>query len=322
MLLCNRGGSDHACCRDQKTRARCDSGERLDQLAEVAADIHGGRGGSRYDDVGVVFVDVVVVVGVAISEDGSRSKRQEYAPKTSVGGLAWDARACQEICLKGIVTGIGSGKTGYHWPRGHRPTSHHGPVCRSSYAWDQDDTTLEYPASPKAFTRLINGDRAWQHLVRVVIAVVVVGKRAATVWAVIRAWAAVPYPGTTVICVTICPAWWTQQAPGHVPLLRMRAWAWGERVVLACTRHYIAPSHPRPPISAACARNQHTDKFSIAPRHGAPRRRACTWASAILSSSGQQHVMDTVIYIHCVAARNSPHTKHAQRWPVVPAHGQ
>jgi hypothetical protein len=69
MLLCNRGGSDHACCREETTRARGDSGERLDQLAEVAADIHGGRGGSRYDDVGVVFVDVVVV-GVAISEGG------------------------------------------------------------------------------------------------------------------------------------------------------------------------------------------------------------------------------------------------------------
>lgn len=38
---------------------------------EVAADIHGWQGGSRHDDVGVVFVDVVVVdVGVAISEDG------------------------------------------------------------------------------------------------------------------------------------------------------------------------------------------------------------------------------------------------------------
>ncbi|EUC43159.1 hypothetical protein COCMIDRAFT_28360 [Bipolaris oryzae ATCC 44560] len=90
----------------------------------------------------------------------SMSRRQEYAPKRQLGGLAWDARVCQEICLKGIVTGIGSGKPGYQWPRGHRPTSHHGPVCRSSYAWDQDDTTLEYPASLKTFTRLINGDRA------------------------------------------------------------------------------------------------------------------------------------------------------------------
>lgn len=52
--------------------------------------------------------------------------------------------------------------------------------------------------------------------------------------------------------------WRTQQAPGQVPLLRMRAWAWRERVVLACTRHHIAPSHSRPSnLSCMCAQPAH-----------------------------------------------------------------
>jgi len=57
-------------------------------------------------------------------------------------------------------------------------------------------------------------------------------------------------------CIHTSLSRWTQQAPGHVPLLECE-WAWGERVVLACTRHHIAPSHSASNLSCMCAQPAH-----------------------------------------------------------------